>query len=287
VSNNGVEIALRGTPISTRWGLRWELFGTYTQNRNTVDRLNNGAKNVVLGGFDGMQIVAAEGQPLGSFYAADIEYWQDPKSGSWHAVVDPATGLPKATSTPVYKGSYQPKFMASWGTDLTFKGIKLHALFFTKQGGKFYSQNKMNMDAAGTSEPTTVNGRNPYVWENSVYLVPGTNIYQKNSTRFSPYEYYTTQQEKLPAQGIVDASYVRLQELSVSYQIPQKFYERSPFGALEAGVFANNLALWTAKSNRYDDPEATSAGAMGNGQGFNYTARPTLRNYGVYVKVNF
>jgi len=286
VSNNGVEIALRGTPISTRWGLRWELFATYTRNKNTVERLNGGMENVVLGGFDGMQIVAAEGQSLGTFYAKDIEYWKDPK-GEWHAVVDPATGLPIATTTPVYKGSYQPKFMASWGTDLSYKGIKLHALFFTKQGGKFYSQNKMNMDANGTSEPTTVNGRNPYVWENSVYQVPGTNIYQANTTRFSPYEYYTTQQQTVPAQGIVDASYVRLQELSISYQIPQRYYERSPFGALEAGIFGNNLALWTAKSNRYDDPEATSAGAMGNGQGFNYTARPALRNYGVYVKVNF
>lgn len=286
VSNNGIELALRGTPISTRWGLRWELFATYTQNKNTVEHLNGDLENIVIGGYNGMQIVAAEGRPLGSFYAADIAYWKDPK-GDWHAIVDPATGIPVATSTPVYKGSYQPKFMASWGTDLSYKGLKLHALFFTKQGGKFYSQTKMTMDENGTSDATTVNGRNPYVWENSVYLVPNTNIYLPNTTKHSPYAYYQQQQANLPAQGILDASYVRLQELSISYQIPQRYYERSPFGALEAGLFGNNLALWTSKENKYDDPEATSAGAMGNGQGFNYTARPTLRNYGVYVKVNF
>lgn len=286
VSNNGVEVALRGTPISTRYGLRWDLFATYTRNKNTVENINGGADQIVLGGFNGMQIVAAEGKPLGSFYAADIAYHKD-ADGNWHAIVDPATGLPIATDKPVYKGSYQPKFMASWGTDLTYKGLKLHALFVTKQGGQFYSQTKMNMDANGLSEPTTVNGRNAYVWDNSVYQVANTNIYLPNTTRFSPYEYYTTQQAKLPGQGILDASYVRLQELSLSYQIPQRYYERSPFGALEAGVFGNNLVLWTANSNKYDDPEATSAGAMGNGQGFNYIARPTLRNYGVYVKVNF
>ncbi len=286
VSNNGVELTMRGTPISTRYGLKWELFGTYTHNKNTVERINAGVENVILGGFNGMAVVAAEGRPLGSFYASDIEYWKDPK-GTWHAVVDPTTGLPVPTKDPVYKGSFQPKFMASWGTDLSYKGLRLHALFVTKQGGKFYSQNKMNMDENGTSEPTTVNGRNPYVWQNSVYQVPNTNIYLPNTTRFSPYEYYTQQAQALPAQGIVDASYVRLQELSLSYKIPQKYYERSPFGALEAGVFGNNLLLWTANSNKYDDPEAFSAGAMGNGQGFNYTARPVMRNYGVYVKVNF
>jgi TonB-linked SusC/RagA family outer membrane protein len=288
VSNNGIEISLRGTPISTRYGLKWELFGTYTQNKNTVESLNTGAENIVLGGYNGMDIVAAKGRPFGSFYAADIEYWQDPANGSWHAVVDPATGLPKATKDPVYKGSFQPKFMASWGTDLSYKGLKLHALFFTKQGGKFYSQNKMIMDENGTSEATTVNGRNPYVWENSVYQVPNTNIYLPNTTKHSPYDYYTAlQPQQLAAQGIVNGSYVRLQELSLSYKIPQRYYERSPFGGLEAGIFGNNLILWTATSNKYDDPEATSAGAMGNGQGFNYTARPSLRNYGVYVKVNF
>lgn len=287
VSNNGIEIAMRGTPISTRWGLRWDLFGTYTRNVNTVEAINAGVENISLGGYQGMQIVAAKGRPMGSFYAADIEYWQNPADGSWHAVVDPATGLPKATKDPVYKGSYQPKFVASWGTDVTYKGLKLHALFYTKQGNVFYSQTKMNMDANGTSEETVLNGRNAFVWENSVSQVPNTNIYLPNTTKTSAYEYYTAQQKLYPAQGIVNGSYVRLQELALSYKIPQRYYERSPFGALEAGVFGNNLLLWTAASNKYDDPEATSAGAMGNGQGFNYLARPTTRNYGLFVKVNF
>jgi hypothetical protein len=277
---------MRGTPISTRYGLRWDLFATYTHNKNTVESINAGVDNIVLGGYNGMEIVAAKGQPFGSFYAADIEYWKDPK-GDWHVVVDPATGLPKATTKSVYKGSYLPKFQASWGTDVTYKGLRLHALFVTKQGGKFYSEKKMMMDENGTSQATTVNGRNPYVWENSVYLVPNTNIYLPNTTKASPYDYYTAQAAMYPAQGLVNASYVRLQELSLSYRIPQKYYERSPFGALEAGIFGNNLLLWTATSNKYDDPEMTSAGATGNGQGFNSIARPSVRNYGLYVKVNF
>ncbi|MBX2904633.1 MAG: SusC/RagA family TonB-linked outer membrane protein [Taibaiella sp.] len=287
VSNNGVELAIKGTPISTRYGLRWDLFATYTHNKNTVARLDQSVDHIVLGGFNGMQIVAKEGMPLGTFYAADIAYWQNPADGSWHAVVDQQTGLPVPTQTAVYKGSYQPKFIASWGTDVTYKGLKLHALFYTKQGGQYYSQTKMSMDANGTSEATTTNGRNAYVWENSVYLVPGTNIYLPNTTKASAYDYYTAQQQLYPAQGLVNSSFVRLQELSLSYKIPQRFYERSPFGALEAGVFGNNLLLWTANSNKFDDPDATSAGALGNGQGFNYMARPTTRNYGAFIKVNF
>ncbi len=288
VSNKGIELSMRGTPIQTRWGLKWDIFGTYTHNVSNVVSLAGGLDHVVLGGYNGMDIVAAVGHPFGTFYAADIQYWQDPKTGIWHPVVDQSTGLPVATKKPVYRGSYQPKFMASWGTEISFKGIKLYALFTTKQGGQFYSRNKMTMDFNGTTQETTVNNREAYVWANSVYQVPNTNIYLPNTTKFLPYTYYTTtEQQTLPAQGLVNASYVRLQEVALSYKIPTKYYKHSMFGGLEAGVFGNNLLLWTATSNKYDDPEETSAGAIGNGQGFNYSARPSLRNYGAFVKVTF
>lgn len=281
VSNKGEEYSLRVTPISTRYGLKWDVFGTYTHNVNRVESLTSGLDHVVVGGYQGMDIVAAVGKPYGTFYAADIEYWNG------HPVVDAATGLPVATKKPVYRGSYQPKFIASWGTDLSFKGIKLHALFTTKQGGQFYSQTKMNMDFNGTSVGSTVNNRNPYVMPNSVNRIGNTNNYVTNTTAMSPYEYYTNvQNNNLPAQGLINASYVRLQELALSYSIPQKYYKRSPFGLLEAGIYGNNLLLWTANSNRFNDPEETSSGT-GNGQGFNYVARPSLRNYGAYLKVTF
>ncbi|MCD6010208.1 MAG: SusC/RagA family TonB-linked outer membrane protein [Flavipsychrobacter sp.] len=282
VTNKGEEYSLRATPIATRYGLRWDVFGTYTHNVNRVESLNSGLDHVVIGGYEGMAIVAAKGKPFGTFYAADIEYWNG------RPVVDATTGLPIATAKPVYRGSYQPKFIASWGTDVSYKGLRLHALFTCKQGGQFYSHNKFNMDFNGTSPASTVNNRNPFVLPNSVNRIGNTNNYVDNKTAMSPYEYYTNVQgNNLPAQGLVNAGYVRLQELALSYAIPQKYYKRSPFGLLEAGIFGNNLLLWTAESNTYGDPEQTSAGATGNGQGFNYVARPSLRNYGAYLKVTF
>ncbi len=288
IANKGVEWTLRGTPIATKYGLKWDLFGTYTHNTSNVNSLTSNVDHVVVGGFNGMDIVAAVGHPFGTFYANDIQTWTDPKTGIVHDVVNSATGLPVATKTPKYLGSYQPKFIASWGTEVTYKGLKLHALFTTKQGGQFYSRTKSTMDFNGTSQETTVNNREAYVWSGSVYNVPNTNIYLPNTTKFLPYTYYTSiEGQNLPGRFLVDASYIRLQELSLSYHIPEKYYKKTPFGGLEAGIFGNNLVLWTAKSNKYDDPEETSAGATGNGQGFNFTARPSLRNYGFYVKVQF
>ena len=297
ISNKGEEISINGTPISTKWGLKWDLFGTYTHNVSDVISLAGGVNQVTLGsvagtqglsniaqsGFQGMSIVAAVGHPYGTFYANDIQTWQG------HPVVDAATGLPVATKSPQLLGSFQPKFQASWGTSLSYKGFKLYALFVTKQGGEYYSATKELMDFVGSAQETAVNNRNPYVWANSVNQVANTNIYQTNTTKFLPYNYWVNEigQNQLSAQNLVNASYVKLQELSLSYKIPQKYYKRTPFGSLEAGVFGNNLFLWTAKSNKYDDPEETSSGATGNAQGFNNNATPSLRNYGASIKVTF
>ncbi len=298
ISNKGEELAIRGTPISTKWGLKWDLFGTYTHNVNDVVSLTNGVSQITVGGYNGMGIVAAVGHPYGTFYASDVSYEHD--ASGWHPIVDQTTGLPVPTAKPVLRGSFQPKFQASWGTDLSYKGFKLHLLFTTKQGGEFYDQNKNLMDFVGSSLESTVNNRNPLYFANSVYVQKGTgtattapvyvaNNANNNGTKYTAYNYYEGQLGSgiIPAQDLVDASYVRLQEASLGYKIPQKYYSKSPFGSLEAGIFGNNLLLWTPKSNKYDDPEENTSGATANGQGFNFSANPSLRNYGVYLKVTF
>ena len=298
ISNKGIELSMRGTPISTKWGLKWDLFGTYTHNVNNVESLTGNVTQVTVGGFSGMAIVAAVGHPFGTFYAADISYEYDPKTG-WHPIVDASNGLPVPTKKPVFLGSFQPKFSASWGSEVSYKGLKLHFLFVTKQGGQFYSQNKNLMEFVGSAPETIANNRNPAYWSNSVYVAAGTGVttpptYINNNAansgaKYVPYNYWVNEvgQNQLPAQDLVDASFIKLQELSLSYKIPTKYYSKSPFGGLEAGLFGNNLILWTPRSNKYDDPEEYSTGATANGQGFNFSARPSLRNYGAFVKVTF
>jgi TonB-linked SusC/RagA family outer membrane protein len=283
VSNKGEEVSLRGTPISTKWGLKWDLFATYTHNVNNVESLAGNASQITIGGFQGMGIVAAVGHPMGTFYANAITY----ENG--HAVVDPNTGLPVPTSKPVLLGSFQPKFQASWGTNVTYKGFTLHVLFVTKQGGEYYSNTKELMDFVGTATETTNNNRLPTLWANSVNQVGTTNNYVTNTTKYLPYNYWVNEvgSNQLQAQNLVNASYVKLQEASLGYKIPQKYYQNTCFGGLELGIFGNNLILWTAKSNKYDDPEEMSSGAISNAQGFNFNARPSLRNYGAYLKVMF
>ncbi|PZF73009.1 SusC/RagA family TonB-linked outer membrane protein [Taibaiella soli] len=276
VRNNGVELAIRVTPISTRSGFRWELFGTYYKNNSMVERLNEGTSQISLGGASDMQVTATVGKPYGAFYGTDLQ-----TDAQGRTVVDSASGMPKLSSTAVYKGSFQPKFIASWGTTLSYKGLTFNVLFNTKQGGVFYSATKDLMDFTGTSEET--GKRDPYVFPNSVYInSQGQSV--TNTTNFSPYSYYTRVE---PAgQNIVNASYVKLQEASLYYTLPAKWFNRAFLGSVMVGAYGNNLFIWTAGSNKYVDPEVNAAGAT-DVQGFDFRARPSLRNYGFTVKVTF
>ena len=154
-----------------------------------------------------------------------------------------------------------------------------------KQGGKFFSQTKSIMDFNGTSELSTTNNREDYVWPNSVYL-NSSGQYVTNDITFHPYDYYTNVEQNAFGQQILDASYVKMREASLTYVFPAKWISKTPFGSASLSVFGNNLFVWTAEENVYVDPEINSSGSS-NAQGFEFQPTPSQRNYGIDLKVTF
>lgn len=278
IQNKGIELAISGTPIKTSYGLTWDLFGTFTKNNSNVVSLPNGVSQVVLGGFSGMSIVAAKGMPYGEFYSVTNKTDEQGRT-----IVSQTTGLPIPTTTGQYLGSYNPKYQASLGTSIKYKGFDVNVLFDVKQGGVLYSNTKAITDFVGTSAETG-GPRFGQPFPNSVYLDGAGKSVVNTNVPYSVYNYYTN---VIPdGMNVVDASYVKMRSASISYTLNKAQLKSLPFGALTIGVFGNNLFLWTPKSNAYVDPEVNSSGA-GNEQGFDFATNPSVRNYGINLKVSF
>ncbi|THU31539.1 SusC/RagA family TonB-linked outer membrane protein [Niastella caeni] len=279
VENKGVELSLRGVPIRNANGFSLELFGTYTRNRNKVVDLElEGVTQVSLGGLADMAAVAAEGKPYGTFYGVDILH-----DDQGRVIVDEATGIPLETPGAVYFESYNPDFIASWGANARYKGFNLNFLFDTKRGGQFVSRTKDIMAFVGTSWETAEFGRKPYVFPNSVYYDQDNKLVTNTNITFLPQDYFTN----MPyGRQVIDASYVKLREVSLTYRIPKSVLKNSFFGDLTFGIFGNNLVLWTPDANKYIDPEINSAGST-NLQGFDFTAQPSQRNFGFNISASF
>jgi hypothetical protein len=155
----------------------------------------------------------------------------------------------------------------------------------------FFSNTKAITDFNGTSLETAYNNRQDYVFPNSVYETtsggkPTGNYVTNNSQSFHPYTYYTSTEQFAPGQDIIDASYIKLREVSLTYELPKKWIKKTPFGSVSIGVFGNNLIIWTPGVNAYVDPEQNSSGAS-NAQGYEFSSNPSQRNYGFDLKLTF
>jgi len=277
LQNKGIELSISGSPIKTN-DFSWTLFGTFTKNKSDVLSLPNGVAQVAIGGFVGMAIVAAKGKPYGEFYAVTNE-----TDAQGRTIVDQNTGLPIPTPTAQYLGSYEPKYQASLGTNIRYKGFALNVLFDVKHGGVLFSDTKALVDFVGTAAETG-GPRVGQPFPNSVYLDANGKSVANTTVPYSVYNYYTS---VIPTgMNVVDASYVKMRSASISYTLNKAQLKSLPFGSLTIGVYGNNLFLWTPKSNAYVDPEVNSSGA-GNEQGLDFAANPSVRNYGINLKVSF
>lgn len=281
LSNNGVELSFRGTPVSLDNGFKWEIYGTFTKNFSKVIKVADNADQIVIGGLSSMAIVIQKGQPYGSFYAITTE--RDDKG---NPVVDPATGAPVMTSTPQIVGTFAPKWLGSLGTALSYKGLRVSVLFDTRVGGQFYSATRDLQQFIGTDPLTLYNDREDFVIPNSVYRA-SDGSYQPNTTPVHYQDYWTNFIRQDYANNLVTATYVKLREVAISYSFPKKWLAPTKYiSNIELNVFGNNLWIWTPKSNTYADPEVNAYGAA-NAQGFEFYNLPSLRTMGFGVKVDF
>lgn len=280
LQNQGVELAVRITPVLTKSGFKWDVFGTFTKNVSKVLAVSGNADQIVLGGTSAVEVVVQKGQPLGSFYGAGVL-----TNAQGQIVVDSGVGVPKQSTKPQVLGNYQPKWMGSIGTSLSYKGLKITVLFDGREGGQFYSQTAGIQQFDGNDIATAYNNRLPFVAPNSVYM-GSDGQYHPNTTKTGAYNYWYAV-SSIPSYQIIAASFVKLREISLSYTIPAKLLANTKaIKGITLKAFASNVWLWTPKSNTFSDPEVSSSGT-GPVQGYEFYNLPSLRSFGGGFTIDF
>ncbi|MCC6280909.1 MAG: SusC/RagA family TonB-linked outer membrane protein [Saprospiraceae bacterium] len=283
--NKGHELGLRLNVVRTKM-FDWKLYGTWSKNDNIVkeiiandsptDELTIYGSLVHFSGHGSLNLVAAEGLPFGTYKGTTYQY--DPQG---RIIVD-AVGNPKQSENLEYLGSYQPDFLATLGTEFTInKRLTIRALLDGKKGGLFYSGTKLSTEFNGTALTTIVNDREPFVVENSVQE-DGNGGYSVNTTETSAYQFYRGSPAGI---NLLDASYLKLRELAVSYNIPTG--KMGAFKGITVGVFAKNLKYWVAKENTFADPEVGGVGGASDAVGIESTTTPTSKSFGAELRLNF
>ena len=278
MNNKGHELSLTLRPLVNSKGLNWDINLLYAKNENEVIKVNPeaGQDELTVGSFAGVTTVAKVGLPYGTFKGLTKDL-----DAQGRTIVD-ASGLPTYTNQDFF-GSYQPDYTASMGTTLGFKGLSANVLFDVRQGGQFLSYTKDLVEFNGTSLTTLVGNREAFVVENSVTANENGDLVE-NTNAVAPYDFVRNFQF---TDHLIDASFVKLREIGLRYQVPNKVLDRLPFKSATIGLFAKNVKFWLADENTFADPEINGPALTGNAGGIETTQTPPSKSYGVTLGLVF
>ncbi len=293
MENTGFEVGLTLVPIQTD-DFKWSLFTTFTQNDNTVTELVEGLDRIQL---DANQIAHVQvDQPFGVFFGTRFARDDD---GSF--LIERASGAIRQDLEDGIIGDPNPDFKMSFINSFSYKGLTLSAQVDWKEGGDFQSISLNSLLGRGVTRDTEdrertfiipgfyADGNGELILDSSGNRIPNTTQVDMNELYFSPTTNGNTFGINTVDEGSVyDATVYRLREVSLSYSLPSKLLEKTPFGRVNLSLLGNNLWYFAPNVPKYTnyDPDVTSLGSS-RVQGIEISGAPTGKRYGFKISLTF
>lgn len=314
LENKGIELQLNVKPFTGDF--EWDIIVNYTKVWNTVKSLHEKVDVYTIANarWSGVSVVALEGEEFGQIIGR--AYKRDPHGNIVH---DADTGMPIASDTPEVIGSILPDWTGGMINTFSYKSFSLKAALDVRIGGDIYSITNRGMMDGGTHGITEAGregfldwasrnddtrnawideGNNPDDYEQlpmdmgfvgqGVKMVgvdgDGNEIYEENDVITNPQTYWRHTATDIPESNVYDASYIKIRDLSLGYNVPNKFLNNTPIQALTISVIGRNL-FTLYKNVPNIDPESNYNN--GNGQGLEYGSLPTRRHYGFNLNIKF
>lgn len=296
VYNKGMELTISGTPIETK-NLTWDMSLNIAGNRGTLDGLPAGMDVMYVTDvqYAGAQAASFNG---GNFMAIAGTKWTrykydpDPntttnkvKEADGQIILD-ANGMPTYSTALKEVGNREAKFSGGFNNTITWKNFSFNMLWEFRVGGDVINGTKYAMTSSGVSKfsgdirnkELTVAGvdasGNPvtHTWNaDNTYLFNGVQTSGYNIIK----SYYTSYYPMETSNYITDVKLLRLRTLSVMYELPKRWLDKTGFiKRASISASANNLLLFT---NYEGDPEVAASGAGVGGSssvGFDYCGVP-------------
>lgn len=285
IENKGFEIQLTGVPIRNDV-FSWNTNVNFSTNTNTILELHEKTKRAnITENTKYATVVVNEGEKYGDLYG---HVWKKDASGQY--IVD-ANGLPVVEANQKL-GNFNPKALLGWSNTFTYGNVSLHTLIDARIGGEIVSGTAAYLAAFGVADFTETHREGNWV-------IPA--VYEDgtaNSTAITSQQFWTTvSQSGRDAWGeffTYDMTNVRFRELAVSY----KFNVESWKGiqAAQVSLTGRNLFFLYRGKSKLDIPglgkiknpvDPEGALGAGNYQGVEVGLPPTVRTYGLNVKVTF
>jgi TonB-linked SusC/RagA family outer membrane protein len=286
VENSGFEFSIGGTPIAAG-AFRWETNLNFSTLQNRVislgglPRLGTGT-GVGAGMSTTNEFMLMPGEPLGS-------YWGLKYLGTWKPnEADQAAKQGRVPGDPHYQdlngdntittddfqiiGRAFPKVTGGWNNTFSYKGLTLNVFF-----NGVFGVDKLNYTRAAALSGSG-DARQFILAEIRDYYRPG------NETSDIPAFTKTYQPFTQSSRFLENGSFVRLKNISLSYNVPTGFIRNKA----TLRVFLSGTNLFTITKYKGPDPESARVGSgTDTAIGIDYGSYPNSKQYTLGVNLGF
>ncbi|SFG04592.1 TonB-linked outer membrane protein, SusC/RagA family [Salegentibacter agarivorans] len=252
MKNSGWEFALNTVNIDNPDGFTWTSNFNFTSNENEITKLQD--DEAIVDGYYKREV----GEDFYTFFMPGFA-GADPENGDalWYTDGSETNTTNQYSEAEPYKqGSALPDFYSGLTNTLTYKNLSFSFMLYLNYGNKVYdywgrytnSDGSARLNDRGNMTQNIYENRwqNPgditdvpkVVWGNSQ-----SGLSSQHSTRF-----------------LYDGTYLRLRDVTLSYNLPENFIERIRVNNLRLYLKGNNLLTWVKDDKIEMDPEVGITG---------------------------
>jgi len=294
MQNSGLEVALDITPIQTK-DFSWNIFTTFTKNKSEVKKITDGITEMNIRNLfsNGIHSYIMIGQPYGIFKGYGAA-----RDADSNILIDPKTGLMIKSKEETILGNPNPDYKIGLTNTFTYKGLTLSSVFDFKKGGDVYSETIPNLLHRGVTKDTEDREYTHIVA--GVYGNPDTALpyFDQDGNTIRNTKQITTNELYFGKGGlgsqtydefkVYDGTVFRLREVSLSYNIPKNICNKVKINSANISFTGRNLFYFAPGVPEHTnfDPEVNTLGSSNN-QGMEFMSAPSVRRYGMSLKLTF
>ncbi|MFO7720195.1 MAG: SusC/RagA family TonB-linked outer membrane protein [Gillisia sp.] len=279
VRNQGVELTMTGKIVKAK-NFNWSSTLTWAKNWNEVMELADGIDGQQEIGSGGTAtLIAKVGGTTTAIYGYGFVRSPDGQ------IVYDTKGLPAYPDEIQLIGDASPDWKAGLFNSFKLGNVALNVLIDGQYGGIIYSQTHHKLMQQGKLR-STFEGREEGVIVGEGVVLNQDGTYAPNTTEAITPDWYNRYYRRANIESnSFAASFLKLREVSLQYNLPSRFLENSGILGIDISIFGSNLA--TISDFPIYDPETAALNGDTILPGIEMGQMPSPATYGMNLKVNF